>query len=179
LRKLLTPWRWPLSAAAALLLLFLLAAGAARLYPTGDLSRLMHPAASLQPLIVMGEVEIVDEAMPDAAAELERPAPDPAPTLLRDLWHIHIVDLADGSTRPAPAAPSPPLLPPAVDYSFLALPDTSLASRLLWSASLLNTMREPWLREGMSGKHAREASEFESRKKLIFNEEWLGDAALR
>jgi len=179
LRKLLTPWRWLFCAAAALVLLFLLAAGAARFYPIGDLSRLMRTGSASQPLVVMGEVEVFDPAEPLAEPERDLPAPAPEPTLLRDLWRKYIVDLTDGTTRPAPAEKLPPLLPPATDYSFLAMPDTSLASRLLWSASLLNTMRGSWLQEGMFGEHARKASDFQSRKKLIFNEDWLDDAALR
>jgi len=179
LRKLLTPWRWPLSAAAALVLLILLSAGAARFYPRGDLSRYESSDEASRPLVLMGEVVILDDATPPPEPERETPAPEPAPTLLADLWRNYIVNLADAARRPAPVPDLPPLLPPATDFSFLAVPDTSRSWRLFRLTTGINDMRDPWLRQGRIGDHALKAGEFYSRKNLIFNEDWLSSAGLR
>jgi hypothetical protein len=179
LRELLTPWRWPLCLAAAGLLALLLAMAAARFYPAGDLSHLASPYPAPRPLILLGEVEIVDDGSLPAEPEPEREAPPPEPTLLRDLWHAYIMDLSAEATSRAAARELPPLLSTKYDLSFIAMRDTSTVSRLLWSARLQNAYREGWLREGLLGGYARKAGDFRSRKKLIFNESWLEDADVR
>ena len=181
MRRLLTPWRWPLSTAAALLLLLLLAAGAARFYPAGDLSRLMHTLPDIHPLVVMGEVTVVPDSEPEPEPETEdKPeTPEPEPTLVNELWYNYIVTLADDETAGAPRLALPPLLSGTPDLSFFVMPDTSAASRLLWSASLQNALRGDWLREGRIGDYQRKAGDFQSRKKSIFNENWLESADLR
>lgn len=177
MRELLTPWRWPLCMAAALLLALLLAVVAARFYPAGDLSRHTRPGPAPQPLVVLGEVVIVD-GDPDEADRDEEP-PEPEPTLLRDLWRAYIVDLSGDETARAAEPEGPPLLSTTYDLSFIAMRDTSTTSRLLWSARLMNAERGVWLCEGLRGDHTRKAGDFQSRKSLIFNEAWLEKADVR
>jgi len=181
LRRLLTPWRWPLSLAAALLVLILLAAGAARFYPAGDLSRLVQSVPDALPLIIMGEVIVVPdpEPEPDEKEEADPPESDPEPTLVRELWRNYIVTLTDDDIAGASRLELPPLLSSMTDISFFVMPDTSAAGRLLWSASLQNALRGDWLRDGMLGDYQRKAGDFQSRKKSIFNESWLESADLR
>lgn len=59
------------------------------------------------------------------------------------------------------------------------MPDTSRAARLLWSMSLQNARRENWLLEGQRLEYGRKSSDFQSRKALIFNGNWLDGADLR
>ncbi len=181
MRRLLTPWRWPLSLATALLVLLLLATGAARFYPAGDLSRLVHSVPDALPLIIMGEVIVIPDAEPepDVDEETEPPEPEPEPTLVRELWRNYIVTLTDDDTDGAARLELSPLLSDMADISFFVMPDTSAAARLLWSVSLQNALRGDWLREGMLGDYRCEAGDFQSRKKSIFNESWLEDADLR
>jgi len=179
LRKLLTPWRWPLSIAAALLLALLLAVGAARFYPAGDLSRHTRPGPAPRPLVVLGDVVIVDDAPLSEENEEEEEPPEPEPTLLHDLWRAYIVDLSGDETSRPRLPEMSPLLSTTYDLSIIAGRDTSTVSRLLWSARLMNAERGVWLREGLRGDRARKAGDFQSRKSLIFNEEWLGSADVR
>ncbi len=179
MRKLLTPWRWPLSTAAALLLLLLLAAGAARYYPAGDLSRLYPSTPRAYPLVLMGEVVVIPDAELDPAPEDSPETPEPDPTLIREIWRNYIITLTDDETTGRPRIELPPLLSSTADLSFFVVADTSAAARLLWSASLQNALRGDRLREGLFGDYRRKAGDFQSRKKSIFNESWLEDADLR
>ncbi len=181
MRKLRTPWRWPLSVAGALLLLLLLAAGAARYYPRGDLSHLTSHALLVRPLVVIGEVNVVPDPEPviEELDEEDEPPPEPEPSLIQGLWRDYIVVLNEDVVAVRPRLELPPSLTLTPDISFFARVDTSQASRLLWSAQLQNGLRGSWLAEGRRRDHGRKAGDFHSRKALIFNEDWLGSADLR
>lgn len=180
MHELRTPWRWPLSLATALLVLALLAIGAARYYPAGDLSRFTPPSQATRPLVVLGDVTVVGDPEPVPEPEPdEEPLPEPEPELFRGLWSDYIVTLTEESLAASPSACPPRALSSTFDFTFIARPDTSAFSRLLWSADMQNTLRSDMLRQGLLMGYGRKSKDFQSRKALIFNEDWLDKADLR
>lgn len=176
MRDLTPPWRWAPATALALVLLLLLAAGAARLYPRGDLGPPPDPWRHARPLHVLPDVAVIPEAPAPAAEDAPPPAPPPPADAFRDLWSDWIAGRAleivpDDAVPPPPAAPDLPSL----DWRRLAVaePDTTVLGLLARTMLLRDRIWEDHKLWAVMDMYGRRAARYQAMKASVFNENWL------
>lgn len=178
MRDLTPAWRWLPATTLALILLLLLAAGAARLYPRGDLGPPPDPFRHARPLQVLPDVAVIPAAPAPAEDTVPPPAPPPPPTdAFRDLWSGWIAERAleivpDDDVAPPP---SPPDLPP-LDWRRLAAaePDTTVLGLLARTMLLRHAVWEDHKIWAVMDMYGRRAARYQAMKASVFNEDWLG-----
>jgi len=171
MRDLTPSWRWAPATALALALLLLLAAGAAWLYPHGDLGPPPDPWRHARPLRVLPDVAVI----PDAPAPADEAAAPPADAF-RDLWTDWIAGRAleivpDDTVPPPPAAPDLPSL----DWRQLAVakPDTTVLGLLARTMLRRDRIWEDHKLWAVMAMYGRRAARYQAMKASVFNENWL------
>lgn len=183
MKSLRTPWRWPLSILAAFILLLLLATGAARYYPVGDLLPRRDDRFDSRVLVVMPALDVMTEVIEmDEPDPKDDQPPSPEPDAFRSLWGEWIAGRAlevwDGP-HPSDEVVVLEVPLPSWEQLFRAPADTTDAgvlarSGLLWEQRWQDL--KPWATMG----HAMmKAERYQAMKKSVFNEDWLSSEHLK
>lgn len=175
MRDLTPPWRWFPATLLALLLLLLLASGAARLYPRGDLGPPPDPWRLGDPLTVLPPPLVIPEE-PAVTPEPVRRRPEPEPDIFRPLWSDWIagrtLEIVRADTT---AAPPRPFELPALDWRALARsePDTTALGLLARTMLLRNGLWEDHKIWAIMDMYGRRAARYQAMKASVFNQDWL------
>jgi len=178
MRDLTPAWRWWPVTALALILLLLLAAGAARFYPRGDLGPTADPWLHARPLLVLPDVAVLVEtpAEPEDEKAPPPPAPPPPADAFRDLWNGWIAERAlEIVPDDAPVAPAPDFVLPSLDWRELAVvqPDTTVLGLLARTMLLRDGLWEDHKIWAIMDMYGRRAARYQALKASVFNENWL------
>ena len=181
MRDLTPSWRWIPFTASALVLLLLLATGAARLYPSGRLTSGTPITLRAIPFLVMPEIEIFTDIIPDTELEdSPPPKPEPQPELFQALWGEWLAGQAiDVTTETRPV--EIPLVIPSLDWENLthSLADTTQIGRLARSMLLQSQKWDDNRFMAIMGAHAKKAAHYNAMKASVFNGNWLEKEDLR
>jgi hypothetical protein len=177
MRKLQHTWRWPLSLAAGLLLLILLAEGAARFYPSGELP---EAAPRRYPTLFLLPVPEIETAPAEERPEpRRRPRPETPPSLVRDLWRSLTAERAAALLVLPDSATGPSLFLSSRVDALLACDDTTRAHLREAARLLREGLYADFRSWGGFLEHMQKAQSYQARKSSIFNEDWLSEDALR